>query len=206
LFLLLFVKILIICAIATGCASFKGGEIPFSKDIEVKSDNEKPSVKIDVKKYFGKPSYSFSQPIEDNNNEIASRIKSTVEKAGLFSNVSSSSHQNTPDYKIEFSIYLFNNGNTAVLAGLITAFSAGLIPVGGTDHYEITCTVTDQRSAKKAEYSNKDHVTTWIGLWFLPMTSHSPEKIENEVIENQIKDILNRMNKDGAINLTRLPR
>lgn len=191
---------LFLCILVGGCASFKGDEISPVELPKGTSLEERPSVMIEVRYFYGKSSHVFSQPLIDNNNKLEKLSKSVLESSGLFSQVFTSENPTqAANYKVELSFYINNNQEGAMFSGFISLISAGLIPVAGDDHYEVKGTITRYGTLNKKEYTNKDHITTWIGLWFVPLMASSPEKIASEVRANQIKDILAKMINDGIL-------
>ena len=203
-----FRKIITLCASAlilglAGCASFPQNQIaPVTDMPSVTQYTHKPSVYFDVRFFRGNPDTPNAQPAEVGGAE--SMARSVVEKqahdSGLFSSYSfDQSKQADADYTIQLYYYNYGSQGAAFAAGFITGFTFGVIPTAATDHYTLRASLTAKGSTAPQTLSSQDSMSTWIGLWFIPMMGHTPQKGVQSTLGNMTLAAFKQMITSGQL-------
>lgn len=182
--------------VVSGCASFPQNEVKTVTQMpDVSIYQNKPSAYIEFKLYAGDPQHPESATeMVQAKDKLLPITKRAIESSGLFSSFSVDEFdQDKMDYVIKLRGYNHGNGGAAAVSGFITGFTLGIIPGAATDNYTVIADVFDRQGNKVATYQNKDSVTTWVGIWFIPMAGNNLEKAVTGTLENQIKDALKRL-------------
>lgn len=180
--------ILVVAALVSlnsGCASFAGHQLPEVTSSQYPEVRTKPSVYLDIMFIT-----DINQPVE--NTESTVQLKELVNQltaeSGLFSDYTTDeSHADEMEYHIQLDVVNFGNQTAAMLAGIISGVTLGLIPTWIKDHYRLETAVVDERGNELRLYTYEDHVTTWFHLIFIPMTK-SAGKVPWNVIANMIRN------------------
>lgn len=179
----------------SGCASFPQEEITQVQSMpNVSKYKNKPSVYVDFKFFRGNPGATNALEVSSVKETHSDTVKKIVTDTGLFSSVTLDEFkQKETDYTV--SLHLYNHGDTggAAVSGFITGFTLGIIPGAATDNFTLMAKITDRKNHIIASTKNKDSVTTWVGLWFIPVMGNTPEKAINATFENQIRSALKTM-------------
>jgi hypothetical protein len=169
----------------SGCASFAGHELPEVTPSQYPGIQAKPSIYLDVMFIT-----DINQPVE--NREGTAQLKNLVgqltDESGLFSHYTTDkTRADEMDYRIQLDVVNFGNQTAAMLAGIISGVTLGIIPTWVKDHYRLEGMVFDSKGNELRLYTYKDHVTTWFHLIFIPMTK-STKEIPWKVITNMIRN------------------
>lgn len=89
--------------------------------------------------------------------------------------------------------------------GFISGLTLTVIPAAATDNYVLRASVLDKAGNVMKKYEYRSHVTTWIGLIFIPMMAYSPQTVVPEHWENMIKRAYEQIIKDNMLRYSALP-
>jgi hypothetical protein len=189
----------------TGCASFRNNEVANVESLpDVSQYQNKPSVFVEVAFFRGKPGDVVSEVpvVRQHAQEIVGKVLSD---SSLFSKYSfDSTDKQAVDYTLHIDIYNYNNAALASVSGFISGFTFGIIPGGATDHYVLETKLTDKTGELVNEAANEDSFTMWLGLWFIPAMSNTPDKAFTQTLENQLKAILKELVESGKLKYSQM--
>lgn len=196
-------------AIATlsGCASFPKEQLPLVQEMPDASHfRNLPSVYVDFDFYRGEPNNSPSD-VDRAEPDLRPMIEEVMNESNLFSKVSFSEfNKSNMDYTLQLRIYNHGPVAAAAVGGFITGFTFGVIPSAATDNFTVVLEVLDNNNEEKSLYKseNTDAITTWLGIWFIPVMNHTPIKAVNASLENQIKQALKEAFESRTMEYTAL--
>lgn len=183
------------------CASFRGNEIAEVGELPDMSQYEnKPSIYLDMKFFMGDPGSSTAVLNPHADKQVLPEIQNLVSTSGLFSEVSTdASKKSEMDYTLTLNFYNHGNKGGAMIMGFISGYTLGIIPAAAKDNYTLHSTLVAANDEVLLEEKNKDSMTTWIGIWFIPMSGNTPVKAATETLHNQVKDILKKYVESGKL-------
>lgn len=190
-------------SVLAGCASFpkeyvaKVDQMP-----DVSQYQNKPSVYIDLRFFHGKPGQATA-PVEMAAAKpvLQQTVQKVVTDSNLFSSYSFDEFEKDKmDYTLK--IYAYNHGEVgaAAVMGFLCGFTFGVIPAAATDNYTLEVDAIDQAGTMVSEANNQDAITTWMGLWFIPLMGNTPNEAVSETLENQLRAALKEMIESGKLN------
>lgn len=193
-------SMLVLILIFSGCTAIQNHEVAKIETFPDTSSYEyKPSVYIDANFFEGDPD-GEATPLVHAEASIKRFVENVIVESELFSSYTfDPSEKNEVDYVIDINIYNHGNKEAAFISGFITGFSLFVIPGAATDHYTLSVKAVETSSHIATEVRNKDSVTTWFGIWFLPMVANTPGKAIEETLENQIRDAIRQLVERGNI-------
>lgn len=170
----------------TGCASFRGKEIP-NISLEGSTDAPKMSA-ID---------YSVTWQINGKDSGVAVKhLDELVEKVFNESGIFGSYKAGSGYEEIHFDITMNNHGKFSATASIITGLTLFIIPSYATDKYTLTVELYDKGQLFKT-YQYNDYMKTWLGWVFLPMMpGHMPGKTAEKVNENMLRAFIADLKRD----------
>ena len=74
-----------------------------------------------------------------------------------------------------------------------------IIPGAATDNYKLTAQLYDKNSTLLKVYTYDDAITTWFGIWFLPVIGYTPLSAADELWENMFKALFLDLIKDNVL-------
>ncbi len=187
-------QILLICLfavfMASGCASFAGRELPIYTNEQLPAPERKISASYDVKAFgpFGENAIAASN--------LDKEIQKVLSSSPLFAELKSGSGPG--DYHYSF---VFRNEGVppmpvAILNGVITGFTFGVIPAFGRDIFIITVDVKQSDRVLKT-YTYKDHMDSWFQLLLVFLTPFNwPPSVSSSVIDNMIMNFAHDFSSD----------
>jgi len=196
------VYILAACSLIalSGCASFRNNEVAnIEKLPDVSQYAKKPSVFIEPHFYRGEPGNAQLEilAIKEKINGV---IGKTLSESALFSNYSFDEKDRAgSDYVIQLKIYNHGNNGLAAVAGFISGLTLTVIPAAATDNYTLEAKLLNNTGSVINSSTNKDSITTWIGIIFLPMAGLTPEKAMSGTLDNQLKAVLKELVESGKL-------
>ncbi|WP_440905853.1 hypothetical protein ACMZOO_06265 [Catenovulum sp. SX2] len=198
--------IIITALVISGCASFPGEKLAKVESLpDVSSYKQKPKVVIDLKLFSGKPGTENAIEIAQAQPELQRITSKVIDDAQLFADVSYDSFaQADADYVIKLHLYNHGDQGAAAVMGFLSGFTFGVIPAAATDKYTLQAEVF-QNKQSLTTLENNDEMTTWIGIWFIPMMGNTPQKGFEAVFSNMVKDALNKMVAEKQIKYALLP-
>ncbi len=191
--------------VLAGCASFPQNQIPTVTDMpSVSQFQHKPSVYLDVRMFNGRPDVAGSEPNPVKNATLLKHMRNivaqTAGKSGLFSSYNfDESSKASADYTIQLYFYDYGNYFAAFASGLITGFTLGIIPGGGTDHYTLKATVVGRNGIPMETFSSTDSIRMWVGIWFIPVMGNTPAKAAQQTFGNMILNAFKQMVGKGEL-------
>lgn len=189
----------IVMAGVTGCASFANKEMPTAKSFPVASSSkEKPSVFVETRYYFGNP--DSGSATERHKVERRDEVDNTLTASGLFKTISFDPvDQAAADYTLSVDTYNDGNRVAAALGGILTGLTLYIIPCKATDHFVEVVTLKDKSDKVIWTTRNKDSMTTWFGIWFLPWAGNTIAETFNQTLENQLRTALHDLAASGNL-------
>lgn len=183
----------------SGCASFEQGRVPKVTSMPNVSQYEnKPSVYVDFSFFRGKPGGAPTE-ISNVGEKLRSVVSAAIKKTELFSQVDFTQRDAANiDYTVSVNVYNHGNEAGAAVSGFIAGFTFGVIPGMATDNYVVEIEVKDNLGNVLSKRVNRDSIDTWIGIWFIPQMSNTPEKAMTNVLQNQISSALIDLFNEGV--------
>ncbi len=178
----LFSRLLFLCivssAIASGCVSFPGKELPTYTPEQIAAPEKKIASSFDVK--------VFSFDGEDK--KFEGRLEKDIQRVLTESRVFAQSGLNRNDSEYHFSFVLrrgnFGNEVLTGVSAFITAFSLTVVPAYYRDIYILTIDVKQGDKVVRT-YTYRDHMNTWIQtLLLVSWRSHTPVSVRQSIIDN----------------------
>ncbi|MBN1271659.1 MAG: hypothetical protein JXB26_05255 [Candidatus Aminicenantes bacterium] len=173
----------------SGCASFPANKLPEISASQYPAIQNKPSAYLDVK-FFTYLKGKHSQPIEnfEVRDKIISLVREVTEESQLFSTFTTDKLRGQEmDYIIQLDFTNYGNYVGAVIAGVISGITFGIIPTWVKDRYRLESIVYDEQGNELQVYKYEDHMTTVFHLVFIPMIG-STQKVPFKVIKNMLKN------------------
>lgn len=192
---------LLALTLLSGCASFPQEEVAkVEKMPDMSNYQNKPSVYIDYHFYRGEPGSAKAVEVSRAKEQLMPEVKRVIEESKLFSSVTYDEFQKGKvDYVIRISHYNHGDVGSAAVMGFITGLTLGVIPSAATDNYTMNVEVLDRQGKSLTNNSSKDAVKTWLGIWFIPAMSNTPEKAIKGTLENQLRHALNELLKSNSL-------
>ena len=178
-----------LCLTLSGCAAFPQHQVATVTDMpSVAQYQNKPRVYLDVR-MFGMvdppANVDFNTPPGPRNPQIEAIVMKAAGDSKLFSSYTTDpSQQSSADYTIKLYFYDHGNMGLAMASGFITGFTLGVIPGAATDHYALRSAVVAKDGTVQKTGASEDAVTTWLGIWFIPMMGHTPKDAIEQTIGN----------------------
>lgn len=183
----------------SGCASFEKKELErvhaFPSTDHYAS---KPSVYVDIQFHRGEPGIN-AKAQANGKTIVRPAVENALQHANMFSHYTfDPSEKDSTDYTLEIDAYNHGNAIGAAVMGFICGYTFGVVPAPATDNYTLQFKAIDNQGEVLKEYANKDSITTWMGLWFIPMMGKTPKKAIDSTLENQVRLALQVLLQDGA--------
>ena len=196
--------LVLLASLVTGCASFPEYRTPKVETTAINKESirNKPSVYMPLK-YLS----NLSSGDEKSNTESVTplpRVRRIVEKTAnelaIFQSFTFESFQaKNMDYVLEIEMLNYGSKGKAMAAGFITGFTLFLVPSAATDNFKLTAKLYDKNSNLIKTYSYDDAVTTWFGIWFIPVAGYTPTNAMENLWENMIKTLFRDLIKDNML-------
>ncbi|SEO19895.1 hypothetical protein SAMN05216404_11382 [Nitrosospira multiformis] len=196
--------LMFLASIVTGCASFPEYRTPKVETIAINKEliRNKPSVYMPLR-YMN----NLSSGDEKSNTESVAplpRLRGIVEKTAneleVFQSFTFESFQaENMDYVLEIEMLNSGSKGKAMAAGFITGFTLFLVPSAATDNFKLTAKLYDKNRNLVKTYSYDDSITTWFGIWFIPVAGYTPTKAVENLWENMIKTLFSDLIKDNML-------
>jgi hypothetical protein len=178
--------------VAVSCASFPENKMPLVADLPDQSRfTSKPSVYFAIR--FVSDLSGGKEPPRENAaplprmREILGRVS---KEASMFGSYTFESFEATKtDYVLQIEITNYGSLGSAVGAGLITGFTFFLIPTAGTDNYRLDAKLLDRDRKILKTFSYEDAITTWFGIWMLPLAGKTVDEAFGAVFENMTRTL-----------------
>lgn len=184
----------------SACASFPNEEVAKVSDFpNVSQYQTKPKVYIDLKFFSGNPANGTAVEVPAAKERVQPMLEKVFKEKALFSEFTFDEFkQEEMSYKLELHFYNHGEAGAAAVMGFLTGFTFGVIPSAATDQYTLKSSLNDD-SGTLSQQVSKDSMTTWIGIWFIPMMANSPQKALEETLTNQVKAAIKEMIDSGKL-------
>jgi hypothetical protein len=192
----------LVVALTAACASFPADRLPRVDEVPSQGQfSNRPSVNVPLR--FMIDTSGGAQPAREVNGPIPT-LRQVVEKvatdAALFRSVTfDSSSATDADYVLRIDITNYGDIGKATAAGVITGLTLFIVPTAATDNYKLTAKLFDSGGQLLHTYSYDDAVTTWIGIWLLPVAGKTPRSAIESVWENMIRTLFRDILKDRLL-------
>ncbi|UFS63597.1 hypothetical protein LOH54_05555 [Sulfurimonas sp. HSL-3221] len=190
----------------SGCTAVQNHEVAKLETFsDVSHYEHKPSAYINIHGFHGDPESGSASEITQATDELKPVVQRIIDESKLFSSYTfDASKQQDVDYTITLNLYNHGNEMLAMLSGFITGFSFFIIPGGGTDNYTLQLKAVATADNTETTVQNRDSVTTWVGIWFIPMMGNGIREATDETLENQLRDALQKLFESGALEYSQL--
>jgi hypothetical protein len=187
--------------VSAGCTGVRNHEVAEINALpDVSRYQNKPSACVDFQVFRGQPDQADVQVVAPARTALLPLMTKTLNDSGLFSRVAfDAAAGNACDYLVALRLYMHGNIVASFVSGFITGATFFVIPGAGTDNYTMNVDVVPAAGGAAQHYRNKDSVTTWFGLWFIPMAGHTTQQAAADTLANQLKDALSKLVRDGAL-------
>lgn len=188
--------------ITMACASFPENRLPKVDGISTQAQvSNKPSAYLALR--FMVDFSGGEQPGVETIGPLPT-LRQVVEKvateSALFRSYTFESFQaKNMDHVLQIEMMNYGSAGKAAGAGLITGLTLFLIPTAATDNYKLTAKLFDRNGQLLKTYSYDDGVTTWFGIWLLPMAGNTPQSVVLGVWENMIRTLFRDVLNDGLL-------
>lgn len=126
-----------------------------------------------------------------------------IAEAALFrSHTFESSQAKDMDYLLQME--MTNYGKADPVSAWITGLTLYIVPTAATDNYQLTAKLFDHNGQLLKTYVYDDGVTTWMGIWFLPMVGKTPASTVRSVWENMIRTLFRDILRDNVLSYSYL--
>ena len=177
-----------------GCASFPGEEVAETQLPSMVNYQERPGVFGDFNFYRGEAGSAGAVEVPQGRDQLKPQLEAVLRDSGMFSRYTLDQFQKQPgDYTLKLNVYNSGSTGAAMLSGMITGFTLGIIPGSGKDEYTMTLQVIDGQGQLVKVGENHDSVRTWMGWVFLPMMAHTPADAINDSFRRQLMALLKQM-------------
>lgn len=202
----LYASTLAVALLASGCASFPADTLKNVAVPDVSGYATKPSAYIDLKFFSGKPGDKMAAEIPAMRDYHKATVSQTLEASKVFSRTTYDAfEQEKVDTVVSLHFYNHGNVGAAAVSGFLTGFTFGVIPGAATDNFTLVSSAAPSGSKPQKTVTSDDSVTTWIGIWFLPMAGKTPAKAMTQTIEELVRDGLRQLIESGSIQLAVVP-
>jgi len=183
--------------LTAACAAFQGHEVPKVDPAQAKQVENKPTVYVEPKFFTQMGGNAWenlkAQP------QFLSFVKNAFADSQVFSRFTTDgSEAKDMDLMIRIKFTNYGSPGSALVAGLITGFTAGMIPSWVTDHYRLEAVVTDPQGSSLKEYKYEDHMKTWFHLFLLPF-SGSVKRVSEKVITNMLRFLIQEISTERVL-------
>lgn len=184
-----------------GCASYPQHEL---SNVDVMPDvtkyKNKPTVFIDFRFLRGAPDDEKATEFSSVKDKLISIVDEAVNESGLFETVTFDEFEKDKmNYTIRMDYYNHGDEGAAAVSGFLTGFTLGIIPGSATDNYTLKVSIEDKQGKVIAQANNKDSISTWLGIWFIPVMSNTPEIAINTTLRNQVRSALKQLFEDNKL-------
>lgn len=184
-----------------GCASYPQHEV---SNVEAMPDvtkyKNKPTVFIDFRFLRGTPDDENATESSAAKDKLVAIVDEAVNESGLFETVTFDEFEKDKmGYTIRMDYYNYGDEGAAAVSGFLTGFTLGIIPGAATDNYTLKVSIEDKQGKVLAQTNNKDSISTWLGIWFIPVMSNTPEIAINTTLRNQVRSALKQLFEDNKL-------
>lgn len=177
-----------------GCASFPGDQVAETTLPPMSDYQQRPGVFVDFNFYRGEVGSATAVEVPQGRDLLKPQLEAALRDSGLFSRYTLDQFQKQPgDYTLKLNVYNSGSEGAAMVSGMITGFSMGIIPGSAKDEYTMTLQVLDDRGQPIEVGQNHDSVRTWMGLIFIPMMAHTPADAISDSFRRQLNALLKQL-------------
>lgn len=189
----------IVLALVGGCASFEKNEMARVDRLpDVSQYQHKPSVYIDFRFFRGASGDAKAVEISQARTQLLPLVEKVVKDSALFSRYTFDEFEkDKADYTIQ--LYSYNSGDGNGVLAFLCGFTFGLIPAAATDDYTLNTRAIAGDDTPVDSLESKDGITTWMGLWFLPVMGNTPLEALSNTFENQVRHALKNLVEKGSL-------
>jgi hypothetical protein len=194
--------IALLAFITAACASFPENRLPKVDGIATQAQvSSKPSAYLALRfmvDFSGgeKPGVEAIGPLP----MLRQVVEKVATESALFRSYTFDSFQaKDTNYVLQIEMTNYGSLGKAAGAGLITGLTLFLIPTAATDNYKLTAKLFDRNGQLLKTYSYDDGVTTWFGIWLIPMAGNTPQSVVLGVWENMIRTLFRDVLNDGLL-------
>lgn len=183
--------LLLILSLATGCASYPGGETPPRSYSEITPYETRPSV--DYQTFFTASGIrgDIGTPV------VREEVEKVFRKSGFFKDFSVG--KGKEDYHLDIHVLTEEDPEVSVFKRFITFLTLFIVPSRSREYYLLTVDVIKKDEVLK-RYSYRDHVDTRYHILLAPKSSRNlPMDAAREVIDAMLLNFLYDLGRDRVI-------
>ncbi|MDF0732393.1 hypothetical protein P0Y43_16910 [Pseudomonas entomophila] len=174
-----------------GCASFTKDEVAPVTLPSMAAYANKPNIYVDFDFYVGEPGNASANEVPQAREQLKPELQRVLAASGLFGRVTLDEFDKQPgDQSLRLKVYNHPAGGGAMILGFISGFTFGVIPAVGTDQYTMSLESLDEHGQTLAKNSNHDAISTWIGIWFIPLMGNTPKAAVTDTFGRQVNALL----------------
>lgn len=181
-----------LCAVCSGCAVFKVGDLPQARLQSPSPNNSKLTVSYNLRARANVFSEADMHPKYQE--KLRKELGEALRKTGYFGRVS----QTDKNADLKLSVLFMERGNpAAVVPAFITGFSMFTIPCWATSHQEITITAKNGDLSKTYRAEDSARMFIWLPMAVLfPFHNFSTA---TDMQENMYYTLLEQFRRDGLL-------
>jgi hypothetical protein len=185
------VGLVLLIALASGCASFRGSDVPAQPRDKLTNPAGPVAASYQLEWFaLGKPNPKRASEI------LEDAFVNEARNSGLFSSLTTAPAQ----YQLKVTVKNTGNLGVAIITGLLSGLTLTIFPGYARDNFEMIVTVMRDNNVVK-EYRLNDHVTTITQLLLIFALPFNDRKgAPKAVIRNMTWAILRQMAQDQVFN------
>ncbi|MBI4839440.1 MAG: hypothetical protein HY806_09955 [Nitrospirae bacterium] len=192
----LFIAVLI----STGCATFRGNEVPRAEMPKAPNGQDKPAVHLDVAVYKLYTDLG-ALPSKTTDKRFNSMVKYVTTESSIFGKYTfDSSTAKKIDYTLQIDFTRTSNRFAARIGKFFTGITLGIIPTWANYKYHLTAKVLNSEGNAIKSYTLDDHATRvhHLAMFFIgPFFRYS--KISETVEVNMLKNLYQQIISDNIL-------
>jgi len=196
--------LVLLVSIVTGCASFPDYRIGKIDAITPSKEpiSTKPSVYLPLKFMSNLSSGDKDSDVESTAPLpiLKKIVEKTANESAIFQSLTFESFQaKNVDYILQIEMTNYGSKGKAVGAGLITGLTLFVVPTAATDNYKLLAKLYDKDGKLLKTYSYDDSISTWFGIWLLPVAWKTPKDAVQELWENMFRAMFRDLAKENIL-------
>lgn len=188
--------------IGQACASFPAERMPRVNDVPSQDRfANKPSVYVPLRFMVDlssgeKPGREVTAPLP----ALRQAVEKIATEAALFRSLTFESFQaKRVDNVLQIEVTNYGSAGKAAAAGFITGLTLFIVPTAATENHRLTAQLFDADGQLLQTYSYDDAITTWFGIWRLPVAAKTPKSAMESTLENMVRILFRDIVKDGLL-------
>ncbi|TWI50961.1 hypothetical protein IQ22_03661 [Pseudomonas duriflava] len=181
----------------TGCAAFPGHQVAVTPLPLATEHTIKPGLHVEFNFYRGTPGETGARSIPIVREGLEPALIKALAASELFSHITLAPEPGQiGDYVLKLKVYNHSSLLGSVASGLITGTTLFIVPGVAKDHYTMTGELLAPSLVPLGQHRNEETVSTWMGIWFLPLMKHTTADAINDAFNRQVNELLKTLIAD----------